>query len=122
MIWATGPRPPADFEMAAQLVRGFRPAVPDRGALLPAVHDRRSERDLELSDGRDRGRLTFQIASQLGWHSRYGAIFADGLTDQRVVPIFGALTGAIMVLAGIELYRQFTRVRPAPASQPSLAT
>jgi hypothetical protein len=58
--------------------------------------------------------LHASTAIQLGWHARYGAIFEDPGTDRALVPVVGALAGALMIVAWVELYRELTRVRPAP--------
>ena len=58
--------------------------------------------------------LTASIAVQLGWHARYGAIFQDPRTDQVLIPFVAAAAGLTMIACGIETYREYTRVRPAP--------
>jgi hypothetical protein len=53
-------------------------------------------------------------AIQLGWHARYGTIFQHPHTDRVLIPAVAALAGILMAVAWIELYREVTRVRPAP--------
>jgi hypothetical protein len=60
--------------------------------------------------------VTALVALQLGWHASYGAIFADARTERAAVPAFAWLSGVILVWCGILLYREYSRVRPAPAS------
>ena len=66
--------------------------------------------------------LTFVIATQIGWHSRYGTIFADPQTDERLIPGIAIASGVLMLVGGLQLYRQYNRVRPAPAAGMSPAT
>ena len=58
--------------------------------------------------------LHMSAAIQLGWHARYGNIFQHAHTDHLLVPAVALLAGILMAVAWIELYRELTRVRPAP--------
>jgi hypothetical protein len=58
--------------------------------------------------------LHMSAAIQLGWHARYGTIFQHPHTDRVLIPAVAALAGILMAVAWIELYREVTRVRPAP--------
>jgi hypothetical protein len=59
--------------------------------------------------------VTALVSLQLGWHASYGAIFEDPRTERLGVPAFAWLSGVILVGCGILLYREYNRVRPAPA-------
>lgn len=58
--------------------------------------------------------LHMSAAIQLGWHARYGIIFQLPHTDQVLIPAVATVAGILMAVAWIELYREVTRVRPAP--------
>lgn len=58
--------------------------------------------------------LHMSAAVQLGWHARYGTIFQHPHTDRVLIPAVATLAGILMAVAWIELYREVTRVRPAP--------
>jgi hypothetical protein len=60
--------------------------------------------------------LTAAIGSQLGWHASYGSVFADSGTDRDLLPVLGAASAALLIAAALQLYRSYTRVRPAPAT------
>jgi hypothetical protein len=60
--------------------------------------------------------LHMSAAVQLGWHARYGNIFQHAHTDRVLVPAVATLAGILMAVAWIELYRELTRVRPAPTT------
>lgn len=60
--------------------------------------------------------LHMSAAIQLGWHARYGNIFQHAHTDRVLVPAVAILAGILMAVAWIEVYRELTRVRPAPAT------
>jgi hypothetical protein len=60
--------------------------------------------------------LHMSAAVQLGWHARYGNIFQHAPTDRVLVPAVATLAGILMAVAWIELYRELTRVRPAPTT------
>lgn len=60
--------------------------------------------------------VTALVSVQLGWHASYGAIFEDPQTERLGVPAFAWLSGVILIGCGILLYREYNRVRPAPAS------
>jgi hypothetical protein len=59
--------------------------------------------------------VTSLIGVQLGWHATYGSIFHDPQVDRFAVPVTGGLSGLVLVTFGIMLYREYNRVRPAPA-------
>jgi hypothetical protein len=59
--------------------------------------------------------LTFLIATQLGWHARYGSVFQNPDVDSVALWVAASAAAVLMVLAGIESYREYTRVDPAPA-------
>ena len=59
--------------------------------------------------------LTAVISTQLGWHASYGDIFEDARADRIALATFAWLSGLIFIGCGFLLYREFTRVRPAPA-------
>jgi hypothetical protein len=59
--------------------------------------------------------VTALVSLQLGWHASYGAIFEDPQTERLGVPAFAWLSGVIFIGCGILLYREYNRVRPAPA-------
>jgi hypothetical protein len=49
--------------------------------------------------------------TQLGWHARYGQIFADPTVDTAARTVF-ELVGAVMILVGlVQAYREWTRVK-----------
>ncbi|MEV6632248.1 hypothetical protein AB0M54_16010 [Actinoplanes sp. NPDC051470] len=52
---------------------------------------------------------------QFGWHVSYGDVFADPAVDQRVLPWFAVLSGALVLIAIAQLVLMWARVRPAPA-------
>lgn len=60
--------------------------------------------------------LHMSAAVQLGWHARYGTIFQHAHTNRVLVPAVAILAGILMAVAWIELYRELTRVRPAPVT------
>lgn len=60
--------------------------------------------------------VTALVSFQLGWHASYGAIFEAQRTERLGVLAFGWLSGVIFIGCGILLYREYNRVRPAPAS------
>jgi hypothetical protein len=60
--------------------------------------------------------LTWSIGVQLGWHARYGMIFQDPDTDRHLVPVVAATSGLILIAGGIQVYRLFNRVQPAPTA------
>ncbi|HVQ94241.1 MAG TPA: hypothetical protein VMU51_24590 [Mycobacteriales bacterium] len=62
--------------------------------------------------------LTALIGSQLGWHARYGSIFSDPDVDRHLIPVIAAMSGLILAVCGIELYREYNRIRPAQAPAP----
>jgi hypothetical protein len=57
-------------------------------------------------------------ATQLGWHSRYGQVFENPDADRPALWVAASAAGVLMVLCGVELYRELTRVDPAPAAEP----
>jgi len=59
--------------------------------------------------------LTLHIGTQIGWHSRYGDIFADPGTDRIAVAVFAIASAALVLTGGVLLFREVNRVRPAPA-------
>ena len=59
--------------------------------------------------------LTASISIQLGWHASYGSIFADPQTERYAVPAFAWLSVVILIGCGVLIYREYNRVRPAPA-------
>jgi hypothetical protein len=65
--------------------------------------------------------LTLLIGVQLGWHARYGSIFQDRHTDRLLTPAIAAASGLIVIVCGIQLYREYSRIRPAPAADNGLA-
>jgi hypothetical protein len=60
--------------------------------------------------------VTALISFQLGWHASYGDIFEDPRAERLGVLAFAWLSGVIFIGCGILLYREYSRVRPAPAS------
>jgi hypothetical protein len=60
--------------------------------------------------------VTALVSIQLGWHASYGAIFEDPRTERLGVPTFAWLSGVILIGCGILLYREYSRVHPAPTS------
>lgn len=56
------------------------------------------------------------IGTQLGWHSRYGDIFIDPEIDDLAIVVMGLSSAAIVVACGVAVYREYTRIRPAPAA------
>jgi hypothetical protein len=60
--------------------------------------------------------VTSLIGVQLGWHASYGSIFHDPQVDRFAVPVTAWLSALVLVTFGIMLYREYNRVRPAPAS------
>jgi hypothetical protein len=54
------------------------------------------------------------VGTQLGWHSRYGMIFEDPDVDELAVVVMGLLAGLVILSCAAGLYREWTRVRPAP--------
>lgn len=64
--------------------------------------------------------LHLEISLQLGWHARYGSIFEDPRTDQHLITAFAVASALILVVCGIEAHREYTRVRPAPATPSGL--
>lgn len=60
--------------------------------------------------------VTALVGMQLGWHASYGSIFEDPRAERYAVPTFAWLSGVILIGCGILLYREYNRVRPAPAS------
>jgi hypothetical protein len=59
--------------------------------------------------------VTFCASVQIGWHMSYGTIFRDPQIDARLIPAIAAASGVFALVATIELYRAYSRVRPAPA-------
>jgi hypothetical protein len=58
--------------------------------------------------------LTFLIGSQLGWHTRYGSVFENADVDRVVLPVAALVSAAVILAGAVMLYREYTRVRPAP--------
>jgi hypothetical protein len=56
------------------------------------------------------------VGMQLGWHASYGSLFGDPQVERFAVPTFAWLAGVILIGCGILLYREYNRVRLAPAS------
>ena len=61
--------------------------------------------------------LTICAATQLGWHTKYGAVFENPDAERAGLWVAAWVAGALMVLAGVEIYREYTRVDPAPAPE-----
>lgn len=59
--------------------------------------------------------LTCSCGVQLGWHASYGTIFQDAQIDLLLIPAINAAAGVFAIVWVIELYREWSRVRPAPA-------
>jgi hypothetical protein len=59
--------------------------------------------------------LTLLIGIQLGWHARYGSIFQDPRTDELLIPFIAGVSALIVIVSGVQVYREYSRVRPAPA-------
>jgi hypothetical protein len=55
-------------------------------------------------------------AVQLGWHVSYGSVFRDADLDDVVLPVAGGVGGVLLLVAAVQLYREYTAVRPAPAA------
>lgn len=66
--------------------------------------------------------LAFHIALQLGWHISYGNIFMDAEAELRIRPLIWLAATVALLYAGLQIYREWTRVRPGPdlARPPSL--
>jgi len=62
--------------------------------------------------------VTASAALQLGWHARYGSVFRDADVDRVGLWVAASAAGVLLVLCGVELYREYTRVDPAPAGEP----
>lgn len=60
--------------------------------------------------------VLLHVGIQLGWHARYGDIFADQVVDARLTPVVAAAGAVAMVLFVVALYREWDTVRPAPAA------
>jgi hypothetical protein len=58
--------------------------------------------------------VTALVGIQLGWHASYGAIFDDPRAESFAVPALAWLSGVILIGCGVLIYREYTRVRPAP--------
>jgi hypothetical protein len=63
--------------------------------------------------------VTLQVGIQLGWHASYGTIFRDQQIDALLIPAISAAAGVFALVATIETYLAYTRVRPAPTSAPA---
>ena len=60
--------------------------------------------------------VTFLICMQLGWHASYGSIMQDGQADRLAIASMAWLSALVAVASGVLLYREITRVRPAPVT------
>ena len=58
--------------------------------------------------------VTICTATQFGWHAKYGAVFENPDAERAGLWVAAWTAGVLMVLAGVELYREYTRVDPAP--------
>lgn len=58
--------------------------------------------------------LAVSIALQLGWHVRYGNIFATAATELSIRPVIWLAATAAILYAAIQVYREWNRVRPTP--------
>jgi hypothetical protein len=66
--------------------------------------------------------VTASAAVQLGWHVSYGDVFARPATEDAAVPLIGLTSAAILAIVGVQLFREWARVRPAPQHSGSPAT
>jgi hypothetical protein len=55
-------------------------------------------------------------AVQLGWHVSYGSVFRDAVVEDAVLPFAGGVSGVVLLVCLLQLYREYTAVRPAPAT------
>jgi hypothetical protein len=62
--------------------------------------------------------VTVSTGTQLGWHTRYGSVFENPDAERTGLWVAASVADVLMVLAGAELYREYTRVDPAPAPEP----
>ena len=60
--------------------------------------------------------VTSLIGLQLGWHASYGSIMQNELADRAAIAIAAWLSALVFVACGFFVYRELTRVRPAPVS------
>lgn len=58
--------------------------------------------------------LAFSVAVQLGWHVRYGNIFTSTETEVSIRPVVWLAATLALLYAGLQIYREWTRVRPGP--------
>ena len=56
-------------------------------------------------------------AIQLGWHANYGEIFVNPGVDRGARAALQIVSGVMMILAAIEIYREWRRI-PAPRKTP----
>ena len=47
---------------------------------------------------------------QLGWHASYGDVFADPAVDRIARLVFENIGGVMLILAGVEAYREWIRI------------
>jgi hypothetical protein len=69
--------------------------------------------------------VTISAAVQLGWHARYGSVFENPDADRPALWVAATAAAVLLVLCGVAVYREYTRVDPAPAvgsRRDSLAT
>jgi hypothetical protein len=59
--------------------------------------------------------VALEAGLQIGWHLRYGDVFLDPARDAALFPALGVAAAVCWTVAGVCLYRETTRVRPAPA-------
>ena len=65
--------------------------------------------------------LMLQCGIQLGWHIRYGNVFQDPETDRLLFPAIDAVAAIFWLAAAVAFYREWNRVRPAPARTTDLS-
>jgi hypothetical protein len=58
--------------------------------------------------------LAVHVAIQLGWHVRYGNIFANPETELSIRPVIWLAATVAILYAGVQIYREWNRVRPSP--------
>lgn len=59
--------------------------------------------------------LAASVALQLGWHVRYGNVFTTAQTEASIRPIIWLAATVAVLYAGLQIYREWNRVRPSPS-------
>jgi hypothetical protein len=60
--------------------------------------------------------VTALIGVQLGWHASYGSIMQGDVADRAAIAVAVWLSALVFIACGYFVYRELTRVRPAPVS------